>query len=136
MADDLDIYVNADGSIEYVYDDALVEVFRDEDPHTRRASRVDYDNQAGGWMVDVLTPRSEREAELYGQYLAGHWFWSRVSFDGDCWIRAGGGNAGSIGYAAVRPPRAAGLGRPGRDPARAPGSQQGLEEEASDPRGE
>lgn len=49
---ELVIYINADGTIEHVYDDALADLFiEDGIPRTRRASHVE--PFGFGWMVDM-----------------------------------------------------------------------------------
>jgi len=47
----IDIYIEADGTAQAVYDDTLVELFDGRDLVTRRASHVE--PVAGGWIADL-----------------------------------------------------------------------------------
>ncbi len=47
----VDIYIEPDGTVQVVYDDALVELFDGRDLVTRRASHVE--PVAGGWTADL-----------------------------------------------------------------------------------
>lgn len=48
---DLDLYIEADGSVRAIYDDMLVELVDPADMTVRRASHVE--PVPGGWMVDM-----------------------------------------------------------------------------------
>jgi hypothetical protein len=53
MADTIDIYINADGSIQHVYNDAIADLFGDDaQVRTRRASHVE-PHPNGGWYADM-----------------------------------------------------------------------------------
>lgn len=50
---ELTIYINADGTIEHVYDDALADLFVDDGAvRVKRASHVE-PHPRGGWYVDM-----------------------------------------------------------------------------------
>jgi hypothetical protein len=51
MADEYDILVRPDGTIEFVYDDVLASAFDDEILRTSRASHVEPFGQ--GWLADM-----------------------------------------------------------------------------------
>src|SRR6185295_18663422 len=58
MADqEMDIVIEADGTIRYIYSDELSEVFAGEDQHTVRASHVEPATSVGweadGWIADM-----------------------------------------------------------------------------------
>lgn len=58
MADnEYDILIREDGTISYVYADAVAEVFASEETETRRASHVEpafaYGIAGGGWVADM-----------------------------------------------------------------------------------
>lgn len=53
MADEMDIVVEADGTVRFVYDDALAEVFEGEQQETRRASHVEPHPARPGWLADM-----------------------------------------------------------------------------------
>lgn len=52
MADELDIIIEEDGTIRFVYDDELAEAFDGEDARTTRASHVE-PALRGGWYADM-----------------------------------------------------------------------------------
>ena len=52
MTETEDIIIEADGTIRFVYSDALAEVFSDESLHTMRASHVE-PAPTGGWLADM-----------------------------------------------------------------------------------
>jgi len=69
MADDREIIVNEDGSVSFIYDDALAEAFSGDESETRRASHVEPVRH--GWTADmapiggpVLGPFTTRQAAL------------------------------------------------------------------------
>lgn len=53
--DDLEVFVGVDGEIEFVYSDALADVFRGEHLDVRRASHVEPHPMftGSGWIVDM-----------------------------------------------------------------------------------
>lgn len=52
MTDELDVTIDPDGTIRYVYDDRLAEVFAGEPQRTVRASHVE-PFPGGGWTADM-----------------------------------------------------------------------------------
>lgn len=53
MSDDgIDLYIQADGSVQAVYSDELVELLAGEATTVRRASHVEPDGK-GGWTADL-----------------------------------------------------------------------------------
>lgn len=48
---DLDLYIEADGTVRAVYDDALTDLLDPADTHVRRASHVE--PVPGGWTADM-----------------------------------------------------------------------------------
>lgn len=66
----MDIFINGDGSMQFVHDDDLAEALSGGVTVTRRASHVEPDEQ-GRWMVDLspvggplVGPFSRRDAAL------------------------------------------------------------------------
>ena len=51
--DEQDIYIGADGSLQFVYSDELAGVFAEDAPETRRASHVEPAPRGRGWLADM-----------------------------------------------------------------------------------
>lgn len=50
-SDEINIFIDEDGSVQAIYDDDLVELFEGEEHEVRRASHVE--PVAGGWAADM-----------------------------------------------------------------------------------
>ena len=50
---DIELYINEDGSVQAIYTDDLASVFPGADMQTRRASHVEPHPTKGGWIVDM-----------------------------------------------------------------------------------
>lgn len=89
---DLDLYVAADGTIEGIYADELVDLFAGEESTTRRASHVEPDPR-GGWTADMrpvggpilgrFRPFKTRTAALAAEtkWLHGNYFRGTITQD-------------------------------------------------------
>lgn len=53
MEKELDIVVEADGTIRFIHDDDVAELFAGEATRTKRASNVEPHPAKGGWLVDL-----------------------------------------------------------------------------------
>lgn len=101
------VKVDVEGTMHFIWDDKLLPLMEAGAGTIRRASRVDFDCNVGGWMVDILTPLSDKETEIFNNRHE-HWFWKRIQPEGDCWLIH---NTPSERYPIIRFPVKLGFGR-------------------------
>lgn len=101
------VKVDTSGAMQFIWNDELASLFEKGTGEINRASRVDFDNQIGGWMVDILTPFTEFEKKVFND-RHNHWLYKKVLFEGDCWIIPG---APSQEYLSVWMPARFGYGK-------------------------
>jgi hypothetical protein len=53
MTDELDLLIDEDGTVRYVYDDLLADAFEGEQKTTTRASHVEPHPTQPGWLADM-----------------------------------------------------------------------------------